>query len=142
MLITGLLTKRPRRGFRLSKTALQEIRSPEPAHRGGTAATDRVGTNDRPLVGDLIWQPAGGMAGGDLQFDGVDDFVDTSSILDPAAEPFSAFAWIKGGALNRTILSQAGGKRSHRPFLWRVSAAGVGCRCPPSAGAGTPARTT
>jgi len=75
----------------------------------GTIATDSAGTNNATLVGEPLWQPAGGMAGGALQFDGVDDYVETPFILDPIAGSFSVFAWVNGGGPGQVIVSQAGG---------------------------------
>ena len=75
----------------------------------GIVAQDSVGANDANLVGDPLWQPAGGIVGGALQLDGVDDYVATDFILNPTEESFSIFAWIKGGAAGQVVLSQAGG---------------------------------
>jgi hypothetical protein len=72
----------------------------------GTIAADRAGTNNATLVGDPIWQPAGGKLGGALQLDGVDDCVTTEFIRDPSEGAFSVFAWVKGGAPGQVILSQ------------------------------------
>jgi hypothetical protein len=44
-----------------------------------------------------------------LQFDGIDDYVSTDPVLNPADGPFSVLAWIKGGAPGQAIISQAGG---------------------------------
>jgi len=78
----------------------------------GTIAGDRAGTNNATLVGDPIWQPAGGKRGGALQLDGVDDYVRTPFVVDPAKGPFSVFAWVKGGGPGQVILSQTGGVNS------------------------------
>ena len=75
----------------------------------GMTAADSVGANNGTLVGDPIWQPAGGKVGGAVQFDGMDDSVGTPFVLDPAEGPFSVFAWIKGGGPGQVILSQTGG---------------------------------
>jgi len=72
----------------------------------GTIAADKAGTNNGTLVGDPIWQPAGGKVGGALQLDGVDDCVTTEIIRDPPEGVFSVFAWVKGGAPGQVILSQ------------------------------------
>jgi hypothetical protein len=72
----------------------------------GTTAHDSIGDNDGTLQGNPAWQPTGGMVGGALLFDGVDDYVSTGFILDPGKESFSAFAWIKGGAPGQVIISQ------------------------------------
>lgn len=42
----------------------------------GTTASDAVGSYPGVLHGGPVWQPTGGMIGGALWFDGVDDYVD------------------------------------------------------------------
>jgi serine/threonine protein kinase/Tol biopolymer transport system component len=75
----------------------------------GMLATDSAGEHDALVLGNAAWQPAGKI-GGALAFDGKDDSVRSlSSVLDPAAGPFSVIAWIKGGATGRVIVSQFGG---------------------------------
>lgn len=73
----------------------------------GSTAHDIAGVYDANLVGDPIWRPAGGMVGGALEFDGIDDYVDTTFEMDPD-DPFSMFAWVKGGDLNQAIIGEAG----------------------------------
>ena len=75
----------------------------------GTTAYDSTGSNDGSVHSNPIWQPEGGKTSGALLLDGVDDYVSTAFVLDPAAAPFSVFAWVKGGAPGQVILSQAGG---------------------------------
>jgi hypothetical protein len=75
----------------------------------GTIAEDSDGDNDGTLNGDPLWQPADGKVGGALQLDGIDDYVSTPFILNPAKGPFSAFAWIKGTAPGQVIISQTEG---------------------------------
>ena len=93
----------------------QEIRSPflighwKLDEAEGIVAFDSVGTNDGVLVGDPIWQMAGGKLGGALQLDGVDDCVATEFVYDPSEGLFSIFAWVKGGAPGQAIVSQEGG---------------------------------
>ena len=75
----------------------------------GTTAHDSAGKNDATVLGNATWQPAGKI-GGALAFDGKSNFARTMSpVLDPAAGPFSVIAWVKGGAANRVIVSQASG---------------------------------
>ncbi|MHC4495386.1 MAG: LamG domain-containing protein, partial [Planctomycetota bacterium] len=74
----------------------------------GSVAHDSAGDNDGTINGEPAWQPAGGKLNGALQFDGVDAYVSTSSVLNPVDGPFSVFAWIKGGASGQVIVSQAG----------------------------------
>jgi hypothetical protein len=59
--------------------------------------------------GEAVWQPQGGIAGGALLLDGVDDYIRTPAILDPSTGDFSMFLWIKGGAPGQTIVSQENG---------------------------------
>ena len=75
----------------------------------GAVAADRIGGNDGTLHGGPLWQPEGGKKDGALLLDGVDDYVTTAFVLDPAARPFSVFAWVKDGAPGQVVLSQAGG---------------------------------
>ncbi len=75
----------------------------------GDIAYDSVAANDAVVIGEAIWQPDGGMVDGALQLDGINDYVSTPVILDPAEGDFSVFAWIKGGAPGQVILSQESG---------------------------------
>jgi hypothetical protein len=84
----------------------------------GGIAYDGAAANDGTVHGDPTWQPNGGQVNGALQFDGIDDYVSTDYILDPAdgvfLDPadgvFSVFAWIKGGAPGQVIMSQTAGR--------------------------------
>ena len=67
-------------------------------------ASDRDGT----LVNGPVWQPDGGIVAGAIQFDGIDDYVSTDFVLNPADGAFSVIAWIKGEASGQVILSQDG----------------------------------
>jgi carboxymethylenebutenolidase len=75
----------------------------------GSTAKDSAGGHDGLLHGGPLWQPGGGKIRGAVQLDGLDDYISTGFILDPAAGPFSVVAWIKGGAPGQVVLSQAGG---------------------------------
>jgi hypothetical protein len=75
----------------------------------GIIAQDNVGGNDAYLVGEPLWQPTGGMVGGAIGLDGVDDCVISDFVLNPTEKPFSVFAWVKGGSQGQVILSQIGG---------------------------------
>ena len=75
----------------------------------GAVAYDSGGDYDGTLMGGPVWQPDGGMAAGALQFDGIDDYVSTNPVLNPADGTFSVVAWIMGGAPGQAILSQADG---------------------------------
>ncbi|MBL7185001.1 MAG: S8 family serine peptidase [Phycisphaerae bacterium] len=74
----------------------------------GDIAYDSAGTNDGTVHGDPVWQPDGSMVAGALQFDGIDDYVSTDPVLNPADGAFSVVAWIKGGAPGQVLLSQTG----------------------------------
>jgi hypothetical protein len=102
----------------LAECWLKEV--PEPPEPGlvarwkldeteGTIAHERVQKLDGTLHGGPMWQPQGGRIDGALQLDGVDDYVSTPFVLDPAAGAFSVFAWVKGGGPEQAIISQAGG---------------------------------
>ena len=75
----------------------------------GDIASDSANDNDGTVYGDPAWQPDGGMVYGALQLDGIDDYVNTPFVLNPADGKFSVFVWIKGGAPAQFVLSQMGG---------------------------------
>lgn len=75
----------------------------------GDVAYDSAATHDAVVIGDAIWQPEGGKVDGALQFDGINNYIDTPYVLDPADGPLSVFAWIKGGEAGQVILSQVHG---------------------------------
>jgi hypothetical protein len=76
---------------------------------GGDIAYDIAGDNDGTLNGGPIWQPVGGKIKGALEFDGVNDYVSTPFVLNPATGAFSVFVWTKGGAAGQVIISQTNG---------------------------------
>ena len=76
----------------------------------GMFAAETVSDNNELVIGGPAWQPEGGQVDGALEFDGIDDMIVAKPVLNPADGPFSAFAWIKGGAPGQVILSQAGGE--------------------------------
>jgi len=75
----------------------------------GFIAHDSAGDNDGTLHGDPVWQPTSGIVNGALELDGIDDFVSTPFSLSPAAAPFSAFVWARGGSPGQVVISQSGG---------------------------------
>jgi hypothetical protein len=75
----------------------------------GSIAQNSVSDNHGTLHDEPLWQPAGGKKAGALQFDGINDYIGTDFVLNPADGPFSVFAWVKGGAPGQVILSQATG---------------------------------
>lgn len=74
----------------------------------GDIAYDNVSGHDATLHGEPLWQPTGGRFDGALEFDGIDDYVSTPFVLNPAIGSFSAFAWIKSVAPGDVIVTQAG----------------------------------
>jgi hypothetical protein len=75
----------------------------------GTVAYDSVGVDDALLVGDPVWQPEGGILGGALSLDGIDDYAFAKHGLNPADGSFSVFAWIQGGSPGQVVISQCNG---------------------------------
>ncbi len=75
----------------------------------GHIAQNSISDNHGILHGGPLWQPEGGQVGGALRFDGIDDYVSTDPVLNPADGTFSVFAWIKGGSPGQAVLSQANG---------------------------------
>ena len=75
----------------------------------GDIASDSANDNDGTVYGNPAWQPEGGMVDGALQLDGIDDYIRTPFVLNPADGKFSVFVWIKGGAPDQAVVSQAGG---------------------------------
>jgi hypothetical protein len=74
----------------------------------GFVAYDDAGGHDATVIGLPAWHPAGGVVDGALEFDGA-TFVPADFVLDPTDGPFSALAWVKGGAPGQAIISQQGG---------------------------------
>jgi Tol biopolymer transport system component len=75
----------------------------------GMTARNSVNGSDDFVMGGPVWQPAGGMIGGALELDGIDDCIIGSTGLNPAEGPFSIVTWIKGGAPGQAIISQPAG---------------------------------
>jgi gluconolactonase len=74
----------------------------------GDIAFDSANDSDGNVYGDPAWRPEGGMVDGALQLDGIDDYISTDFVLNPAYGMFSVFAWVKGGASGQVVLSQIG----------------------------------
>jgi len=75
----------------------------------GGIAYNSAADCDGTLVGSPVWQPTAGIVDGALQFHGVDDYVITEPIMNPADNAFSVVVWIKGSAPGQGVLSQADG---------------------------------
>jgi len=73
----------------------------------GDVAEDTASDHHGSLNGEPVWQPDGGKFAGALEFDGIDDYMSTPFILNPAKGSFSVSAWIKGGAPGQVIISQS-----------------------------------
>jgi hypothetical protein len=76
----------------------------------GNIVNDNTGWHNGRLHGDPVWQPNDGKVGGALELDGIDDYINTPYVLNPATDRFSILAWIKGGAPGQIIISQANGQ--------------------------------
>ncbi len=72
----------------------------------GMFATESVNGKNGFVLGNPVWQPEGGQVGGALAFDGIDDMVTTTFMLNPEDGPFSVLAWVRGGEPGQVILSQ------------------------------------
>jgi hypothetical protein len=72
----------------------------------GDIAYDSAGDSHATVVGDAVWQPAGGAVDGTLSLDGVNDNIATEAVRDPSEGPMSVFAWVKGGAPGQVLVSQ------------------------------------
>jgi len=107
----------------LAEHLFEEVLSPELIaywkfdEAEGDVAYDRAGQNDSILSGSPQWQPAGGRVAGALEFDGIDDYVGTNTVLDPSEGSFSVFAWINGGVPGEVIISQTDGIGSGETWL-------------------------
>jgi len=75
----------------------------------GDLAHNSIIDNHGILYGEPVWQPDSGQVAGDLQFDGINDYIATDFILNPSLGVFSVFAWVKGGSPGQVILSQTDG---------------------------------
>jgi hypothetical protein len=73
----------------------------------GDIAYNSIDDNHGILSGNPTWQPDSGQVAGTLQFDGIDDYVETDFVLNPTDGALSVFAWVKGGAPGQVIISQA-----------------------------------
>jgi len=87
----------------------------------GTIAHDSVDINHGTLINGPTWST--GLVSKALQFDGVDDYVETShSPLDPAATDFTAEVWIKMASLASSdhddIIQQMDGAGTGRGWLY------------------------
>ncbi len=83
----------------------------------GDITYNSISDNHGILNGNPSWQPDCGMVAGALHFDGIDDYVSTDFVLNPADGSFSVFAWIKSGAPGQVIVSQTDGDGTGETWL-------------------------
>jgi outer membrane protein assembly factor BamB len=83
----------------------------------GDIAYDSAAAHDGVVIGDAVWQPTGGKVNGSLEFDGIDDYISTDFVLNPADSAFSVFAWTEGGAPGQVMISQIDGNGSGETWL-------------------------
>jgi len=83
----------------------------------GDIAYNSISDNYGIISGDPTWQPDSGQIAGALEFDGINDYVETDFVLSPADGAFSVFAWIKGGAPGQVIISQTDGEGAGETWL-------------------------
>jgi Tol biopolymer transport system component len=74
----------------------------------GSIAHDSVGDHDGTINGSPFWQPNEGAIDGALLFDGIDDYIETPFVLNPANGSFSVFAWVFCWTPGQAIISQTG----------------------------------
>jgi len=72
----------------------------------GMGAEDVVSQKSAWVLNGAVWQPEGGMVGGALELDGVDDIVLVESSPDLGGRAFSVLAWVRGGGPGQVIISQ------------------------------------
>jgi hypothetical protein len=75
----------------------------------GSIAYDSTGINNGTVHGNPVWQRDNGIVDGALQFDGVDDYIETDFVLNPSGGHFSVFTWLKGGGPGQIVISQMDG---------------------------------
>ena len=75
----------------------------------GSIANDSARNRDGTVHGGPEWRPADGVVGGALLLDGIEDYIRTGFVLNPADGALSVFAWIKGGAPGQVVISQTDG---------------------------------
>jgi polyhydroxybutyrate depolymerase len=106
----------------------------------GDIAYNSIDDNHGTFINEPTWQPDSGQISGALEFDGINDYVETGFVLDPANSAFSVFAWIQGGAPGQVIISQADGDGIGETWLGADALGGnlmTGIR-PPSVRSPTP----
>lgn len=90
----------------------------------GDMAFDSTGDYAGILMGGPVWRPDGGKRNGSLEFDGSDDYINVSAVLNPSSGAFTVCTWIKGGAAGQVVVSQADGNGFGGTWLGIDSAGG------------------
>jgi hypothetical protein len=90
----------------------------------GSIAHDIAGSNNGTVNGESVWRPTGGKIDGALELDGIDDYISTGFVFNPATSVFSVFAWTKGGAPGQVLISQTNGTGSGAIWLGADSSQG------------------
>ena len=75
----------------------------------GIVAHDTAGDNEGIVYGDALWEPEGGVKAGALQLNGIDDYISTDFVFNPADGPFSVFVWINSSVPGGVVISQLDG---------------------------------
>ncbi len=83
----------------------------------GDITYNSISNNHGFLTGNPVWKSDSGQVAGALEFDGIDDYISTDFVLDPAKGTFSVFAWIKGGSPGQIIISQIGDDETDETWL-------------------------
>ena len=76
----------------------------------GIKAKDLLGNAPGTVFGNPIWQPLTGKIDGAVKLDGIDDYIQTDFVLDPAKTVFTVFAWVKGNIPTTSIIAQISSK--------------------------------
>lgn len=76
----------------------------------GNLASNSVGDVPGLIHGGAQWQPAAGHEDGALALDGLDDYLETGFVLDPAGGPFTVSLWVQGSRPSQVLLSGALGQ--------------------------------
>ena len=84
----------------------------------GDIAFNSTSDNHGLLSGNPAWHPETGKVNGALEFDGINDYIETGFVLNPADGPFSVFAWIKSTAPKKMIISQSDGTGTGETWLY------------------------
>jgi hypothetical protein len=91
----------------------------------GNVASDSLGRFDGVVYGSPLWRATDGKIRGSIELDGIDDYIHTGNVLNPATGPFTVFAWVKGGQPGQAILSQSAQPGAGEVWLGTDAATGA-----------------